>query len=120
VLLAAALGSSHIAAQDLSQPGVEWQCLQKFDEFFHILCVPEPTGAGSIAPEALGGIVDAPSARRTSMRPVATVRRDEAFFTTDQLVPLYAPPRDRALVSQLLQSVLCDQAQRCSVIYHGY
>ena len=119
ILVAIAFASNFALAQNLTLLGVEWQCLQQYDEKFHVLCVPEQTGVGSVAPEALGGMVKTSLSRGGHMRPLAGTDLRDEFFSTDQKVPLFAPPRDRVMIRDLLQQVLCDQAPRCSVIYRG-
>lgn len=119
IFVAIALASNFAWAEDRSPLGVEWRCMQQYDENFHVLCIPEQSGAGSVAAEATGGIVKASLARGGNMRAVAGTDLTDAFFTTDHRVPLYAPPRDKRMIGELLQMVLCDKAPRCTVIYRG-
>ena len=120
VLIVTATGSNLASAQDVPPLGVEWQCFQQYDESFNIECIPEPAVPGGVAPEAPGGIVEASLLRAGGMRPAARSHFTEAFFTTDQKVPLYSAPRDKVMVNYLLQTMLCDTAPRCSVKYRSY
>jgi hypothetical protein len=108
LVLSAANGNPALA-QDGAPLGVQWRCVQQYDEVFNILCIPAPAGDGSFVPASLRGGDGMPPAPE---RGVA-----EEFLTRAQSVPLYARPSDKDMVGILLQSVLCDTAPRCTVSY---
>jgi hypothetical protein len=120
VFVATASASNFAAAHDISPLGVEWQCIQQYDESFNVLCIPEPAIPGDVAPEAPGGRIETSLLRAGDLRPAARRGLTKEFFETDQSVPLHVPPRDKAKVNYLLQMVLCDSAPRCSVNYRSY
>jgi hypothetical protein len=51
------------------------------------------------------------------MRPVAARGMPEVFSTKAWRIPLYSQPANPVAVSQLLESVLCGGAPRCTVSY---
>jgi len=118
-LVVSAISSSFAAAGEISPLGVEWRCVQQFDEYFHVVCAPRPSGFGSVAPEASDDIFKASRPGAREMRPVAERGLAEVFAADAWSVPLYSRPRDMLKVNQLLQSVLCNNAPRCSVSYRG-
>jgi hypothetical protein len=117
VLVVAAVGSDVASAQSMTPSGVEWQCVQQNDEFFHVLCMPKPTGDGGVVPSEPGGIISVSRPGRGDMRAVGERGLAEVFSAKAWRVPLYVQPSDELKVSRLLQSVLCDTAPYCSVRY---
>jgi len=119
VLVVTSLGSSYASAQNMTQLGVEWQCVQQRDESFNVLCFPKPTGFGRVALEAPGEFVKTSRPGSRDMRSVAERGLDEVYSSDAWSVPLHSPPRDMVMVRQLLQAVLCNTAPSCSVNYRS-
>ena len=97
-----------------------WQCVQEFDQFFHVLCAPR---APAVA--VAGDPVMAPAAKvetaglhpAADMRPVAQRGDPEVFSAEAWRVPLHSAPSDPARVTVLLESVLCGTRPACTVRY---
>jgi hypothetical protein len=119
LLVVTAISSNFSSAGEIAPLGVEWRCVQQYDEFFHVQCAPKPTGFGSAALEASDDIVKASLPGAGELRPVAERGLAEVFSADAWSVPLYSRPRDMVMVNQLLQSVLCNTAPRCSVSYRS-
>jgi hypothetical protein len=119
LLVVTAISGNFAAAGEISPLGVEWRCVQQFDEYFQVMCAPRPTGFGSVALEASDDIIKTSPPAARDMRPVAERGLAEVFAADAWSVPLYSRPRDMLKVNQLLHSVLCNNAPRCSVSYRG-
>lgn len=118
VVVVTVIGSNVVSAQDVSPLGVEWQCVQQYDEYYHILCIPRPTG-DSVAPKTRGDIVKASLPGGGNLRADAERGLTEVLSAEARSVPMFAQPKDKVMVGLLLETVLCDSAPRCSVSYRG-
>jgi hypothetical protein len=125
-LAVSAMGTSLASAENTTPSGVDWQCVQKNDDFFQVLCVPKPTFGHAAAPEAAPiDSAEAPAFVKTTapftggrdMRSVTERGLPEVFSATAWSIPLYSRPSDAAFVTRLLDAVLCETAPHCSVSY---
>jgi len=110
------------AAADLGDRpvAIEWQCQQQYDESYHVRCNAHSAQPAATAPSAVRVSTEVPAAstlQRVDMRAVALRGAHEIFSPQGWSVPLYTRPTDAQGVTQLLTSVLCDTAPRCTVTY---
>lgn len=107
-------------AQPLPAAALIWDCVQRYDEQFHVRCLPSRRDADPAVTQpadptiALEGVQQG---RGRDVRPVAQ-RGDAAVFAVEAWhVPLYALPLDDAFVGELLRSVLCGRVTACEIHY---
>ena len=108
---------SGFASADVAAPGeTHWQCVQQYDELFNIACIPDPAFAAS-APVARAGLVKAALPVTGNERAAAGDDSGNPVISNVRTVPLYIQPSDTAMVSELLQMVLCDASEHCKIRY---
>lgn len=119
VWFAAVVVAALSAGARAESAALSWRCVQEFDEHFHMLCIPH---RGEADAGSHSGAAEAPAATSRAgldMRPVAQRGDAEVFSADAWRVPLHSKPSDRALVNELLQSVLCGTRPACSVRYEA-
>lgn len=108
------------AAQPLPATTLIWDCVQRYDEQFHVRCLPSRREVDPSVTQT-PGLAPAPQAVRQgrggALRPVAQ-RGDAAVFAAQAWrVPLYALPLGGALANELLHAVLGGRVAACEIRY---